>query len=636
MLNPFKAYRNFVAEYNGQKSPDYGSTKVFDDINGIKVGLLGLNSALMSERKYVTVEEKSVNNEEVVEKKEKLDDKRQLIVGECQISKNFPKIKDCDLRIAVLHHPLEWLTDFKKNDIESSLRDNFDFVLSGHEHESQFDMNIGARGSFGFIPAGATYQDNKYPNGYSFVHLDLLNRQGKIYFRRWSSKSGWISDQEVGREVKQKGEYPFDLKLDFIDRWDQRMKGEISSSLQDHHQNLAYALLNSSSVTFLGADINLCDRPEKEKNISNPWKWKPDSKYPPTYLEIAAYIDDKLSPEGDASKYLMDIRCPLCRKPKSSESNNPFDSFPDECPLKTKTVNRLALQHVSQYFWLTIHDNKRQQFRQCINDIYKSDKQQYKTNCIHRFLANLPGFIKKYSTVQASANNPHKPYAYPLIVTTCFDRMLEKAFEDAKQPFDLVFFTKNEAEKKARQYWSYQEYHYEYGDINELRYSEINDPNKHEWLQKHPVILRLCNPVNRLSQKSGENFNITEDNFLDFLINDFIQELPGDLKNALYNSSSNTHAWFLGYSPSYWNLRGILHKITTPREPSNKEEESRTSKETKPKNWSAVQEKPEILDEQFWLDNKAEFVPEDYDKPNFSLEVYIQGLEWYLQKNYRK
>ena len=112
LLKPFAEYIKFVTEYSGQESPDYGSTKIID-INGLKVGLLGLNSALMSRRKK--------------DENQKVDDKEQLIVGERQIIgiqgivDNLSEINKCDVRIAILHHPLEWLTATGKeqNYIES-------------------------------------------------------------------------------------------------------------------------------------------------------------------------------------------------------------------------------------------------------------------------------------------------------------------------------------------------------------------------------------------------------------------------------------------------------------------------------------------------------------------------------------
>lgn len=621
LLKPFTEYRKFVTEYSGQESSDYGSIKIIN-INGLKVGLLGLNSALMSARYY--------------DQQGDVKDKEQLIVGECQIFDNLTKkinddrINDCDVRIAVLHHPLDWLTRTtdEQQHIESLLVQNFNFVLCGHEHRSKCQIKDGTENSdkFAYISIGAGFENREYSNNYSFVHLNFAEKKGKIYFRAWyRDRQKW----DVGTSIRQNGEYELDGILpNLIKRWNERMNKEISLSLQDHYKNLAKILIPGSFVTFLGADINLCDRPkekkDEKKDISNPWNWKPTGTYPPTYLEIAAYIDKELSKgnsDGTKSKYLDVMKCPFCNDKK----------FPDQCPLHNqyKDVNRLALQHVSEYFWLT--NQEKQKFRNCINNICNPNQDNFKTNRIHRFLASLPSLIKKPS-FKSSGADLHRQHNYPLIVTTCFDRLLEKAFENAKEPFDLVFFTDPNKEEMTGQPWKYQEYNYK-DNSKSLKFPDIKSISESKddgWLDKRPVILRLCNRVDYLSQDAGESFNITEDNFLSFLIENFIEELPDGISNALITRPF----WFLGYSPSYWNLRGVIQKVGALKVSKDGEDPKEVEQQEikKQMDWLAVQEKPEILDKQFWSaqKGKGQFIPED-DEKNFSLEAYIDGLEWYLQ-----
>ncbi len=65
LLNPFLNYRDFVSKYTGQESPDYGSLQTLN-VRGIRIVLLGLNSALMAARQQ--------------------DDRSHLVVGVPQIT----------------------------------------------------------------------------------------------------------------------------------------------------------------------------------------------------------------------------------------------------------------------------------------------------------------------------------------------------------------------------------------------------------------------------------------------------------------------------------------------------------------------------------------------------------------------
>ncbi len=129
---PFSAYQEFVTNYTGQSNPVYGSTKIFN-VNDKRVALLGLNSALMSARNARKVRGKTI-----------FEDSKKLIVGDRQIYHRLPEIKTCDLRIAVLHHPLEELSELEYESIRQLLGANFHFILCGHQHRVGIDLVEGA------------------------------------------------------------------------------------------------------------------------------------------------------------------------------------------------------------------------------------------------------------------------------------------------------------------------------------------------------------------------------------------------------------------------------------------------------------------------------------------------------------
>ena len=193
LLEPFAAYKQFVAEYTGQESPDYASVRRLE-INGISIALLGINSSLMAGRK----------NQQGGE----VTDRGKLTVGELQIYEPLKEIEGDDLRIAVLHHPFNWLRSFEQKKIKQRLGKQCQFILCGHEHDPRVERREGTRGNYVFIPTGASYARRDWSNSYNFVHLDFDTGEGLVYLRRWSDpRNQWIKDEDTYDD----GEYPFSL-----------------------------------------------------------------------------------------------------------------------------------------------------------------------------------------------------------------------------------------------------------------------------------------------------------------------------------------------------------------------------------------------------------------------------------------
>ncbi len=200
-LDPFAEYSKFVTGYTKQPTPDFASIVRLPLKDRKEIALLGINSAWMSARNKTP--------------KGEIDDKSHLVVGERQILDALEEIADADVRIAVLHHPFEWLADFDRNRIESRLKEKCHFILRGHEHISDVQMMNGLNGECVIIPAAACYYDRDRINGYNWVNLDLEHGEGMVYMRRWSNRRGaWIEDNDAC----EKGEFllkPLPKKLIF-------------------------------------------------------------------------------------------------------------------------------------------------------------------------------------------------------------------------------------------------------------------------------------------------------------------------------------------------------------------------------------------------------------------------------------
>ena len=129
-IERIKEYKNFESElYKDVSLNKIHSMFKFSlvrEINGIKVGISSLNS---SWRCYGD------------------DDFQNILLGETQLNDNLKFIQDCEVKIALIHHQLDWLCSFEKKTIKSHIQKDYDLILSGHVHEHQSDMSTGFTGS---------------------------------------------------------------------------------------------------------------------------------------------------------------------------------------------------------------------------------------------------------------------------------------------------------------------------------------------------------------------------------------------------------------------------------------------------------------------------------------------------------
>lgn len=353
--------------------------------------------------------------------------------------------------------------------------------------------------------------------------------------------------------------------------------------LEPHYYLVVKAITEGQIVPFLGDEINMCDRPKNGKGYLENWRLNNQlPKYPPTNVELALYLD-RISDCG----YSRGIGCPLC--------NEDIDHLPSGCPITTGLIERLALQHVSQY--LDLLSDSPDFLSGTLCQLFDAE---YSPSSLHQFFADLPGLLRQKG---------HAP-PYQLLVTTCFDNTLERAFQGRGEPFDLVsFISDHDGSRFVHQRFIQQRSLS--GEVNIIEESEprpIDKPNEYQdlSLERCSIILKLYGGMKGF-MGGGENFVITEDHCIDYLAHrDIAALLPATLLNKLRNST----ILFLGYRPSYWNLRVILHRIWHQEMLSKNK-----------KRWWAVQKDPAIIDQKFWM-RYAE--SEAIDMP---LDDYIAELQ---------
>jgi len=280
----------------------------------------------------------------------------------------------------------------------------------------------------------------------------------------------------------------------------------VSSQLRSHCRLVADALLRGRVVPFLGAGVNLCDRPDG----APPWRQPPENAELPSGRELAVYLTEKFD-------YPATQICPKCHH---------TDYQPD-----------LDLARVSQYAVTLVKDGP---LYDALAPVFH---RSFQPTCVHRFLSAL------------SAPQAERPQdKYPLIVTTNYDTLIEGALGEGN--YDLVFYnSKCKACEPGPRFW-----HKAPGQPAQ-RIESANDYAYH-FFERRPVILKIHGTVDP-SNEDLEGFVITEDDYIRYLAEEPLENfLPSALLSKM---RGKYHLLFLGYSLRDWNLRVFLRRLEEER-----------------------------------------------------------------------
>ncbi|MBU9190305.1 metallophosphoesterase [Burkholderia gladioli] len=148
------------------------------DIYGKKIGIAAINSAWCATGKSENA------------------DYGKLLIGGRQIEQLIRSLSNCDIKLALLHHPFSWLAEFDQSNVQRKIYDNFDGVFFGHNHHGDVSTIARPSGKIFISNAGCLYQGRGYFNSYSIIEIDINTHQWRTHVREYNEDRQSFSSSE--------------------------------------------------------------------------------------------------------------------------------------------------------------------------------------------------------------------------------------------------------------------------------------------------------------------------------------------------------------------------------------------------------------------------------------------------------
>lgn len=168
---PFRRFSNF-SKFKNRINSNYNLTNnilystYFAELKEVSVGLACMNSAWRASGKPNDF------------------DRGRLLIGERQVDDAVKDIRDARIKIAVIHHPFEYLKGFDHPVVKRRVLTEFDIILMGHNHSPEPELSI--TGNRVLVNrAGCIYQSRDCYIGYSIVRLRIKDQQIDVIERQY-------------------------------------------------------------------------------------------------------------------------------------------------------------------------------------------------------------------------------------------------------------------------------------------------------------------------------------------------------------------------------------------------------------------------------------------------------------------
>lgn len=217
-------------------------------------------------------------------------DHGRIIVGMDVLAKHSKRLENCDLKIALMHHPLDSISHMERDVISSHLSSQFDLMLFGHSHRTFTSITSGFTGTIflNMAPSGLNNiytKDRDYSNGFTIIEIDE-DRICAEYWRFNLEKREFVLNTDAGQ--KSTGRLCQDRpgknvasKIGTFRSLVEDIKENHFQEMDDHLIGTRAELKGASGIkeSFIMPPISSCKSSEDDKEelltlnqlISSPW-----------------------------------------------------------------------------------------------------------------------------------------------------------------------------------------------------------------------------------------------------------------------------------------------------------------------------------------------------------------------------
>ncbi len=181
----FERFEAF-AKWDGAGSTDHwlfspaGAFWRTPEANGHRIGILGVNTAWFA-----------CNDQ----------DRHQLSAGKGIVESGLERLEECDIRIVLGHHPINWFRDEEVEPVRSLFGKHNVLYLHGHLHKTEARPEGGVGGPFQPIQSGAAFdarEDDLWVNRFLWCALDLYDSHLLAEPLKWSrDRQTWVVDSDA-------------------------------------------------------------------------------------------------------------------------------------------------------------------------------------------------------------------------------------------------------------------------------------------------------------------------------------------------------------------------------------------------------------------------------------------------------
>jgi hypothetical protein len=128
-----------------------------------------------------------------------------LMAAEWQLKSLHESIRECPVKIALIHHPPTWLHEAESVHFGSMLQSRFSLLFHGHEHVLDLTPTINHL----TVSGGACHTATDDPKAYNYIRIDLATGTVEVFRRIYDDRGEgrWKADTYDGFDVNGRIEY---------------------------------------------------------------------------------------------------------------------------------------------------------------------------------------------------------------------------------------------------------------------------------------------------------------------------------------------------------------------------------------------------------------------------------------------